>query len=115
VKAYRWTVASKYEILGSSGTSDFFGAGAVSLDGTVIVGEHPQSNMFAAFRWTATQGMKGLPINIATAVMTDGAMVAGGDNWWKTSGKTGIFGPFPGEQDQTVAFNRLLYRLVAAL
>jgi probable HAF family extracellular repeat protein len=103
VKAYRWTVASKYKILGSSGTSDFFGAGAVSFDGSVIVGEHPQPNMFAAFRWTAAQGMKGLPMNIATAVTTDGAMVAGGDNWWKTSGQTGIFGPFPGEQDQTEA------------
>ena len=34
----------------------------------------------------------------------DGSMVAGGDNWWKTSGQTGIFGPFPGQQDQTQAF-----------
>ena len=40
-------------------------------------------------------------MNIAIAVTGDGAMVAGGDNWWKTSGQTGIFGPFPGEQDQT--------------
>jgi len=31
-------------------------------------------------------------------------MVAGGDNWWKASGQTGNFGPFPGEQDQTGAF-----------
>jgi probable HAF family extracellular repeat protein len=44
-----------------------------------------------------------LPINIAAAVTEDGAMVAGGDNWWTTSGKTGIFGPFPGEPDQTEA------------
>src|SRR5713101_2369605 len=35
VKAYRWTVASKYQILGSQGTSDFFGAGAVSNNGSV--------------------------------------------------------------------------------
>ena len=104
VKAYRWTVASKYQILGSQGTSDFFGAGAVPNNGSVIVGEHPQPNQFAAFRWTAAQGMVQLPMNIASAVTADGAMVAGGDNWWKTSGQTGIFGPFPGEQDQTAAF-----------
>jgi probable HAF family extracellular repeat protein len=104
VKAYRWTVAGKYQILGSSGDSSFFGAGAVSFDGSVIVGEHPQPTGFAAFRWTAAQGMKQLPLNIANAVTADGAMVAGGDNWWKTSGQTGIFGPFPGEQDQTAAF-----------
>jgi probable HAF family extracellular repeat protein len=104
VKAYRWTVADKYQILGSSGDSSFFGAGAVSFDGSVIVGEHPQPTGFAAFRWTAAQGMKQLPLNIANAVTANGAMVAGGDNWWKTSGQTGIFGPFPGEQDQTSAF-----------
>ena len=86
------------------GKSDFFGAGAVSYNGSVIVGEHPQPNGFAAFRWTAAQGMKQLPMNIASAVTADGLMVAGGDNWWKTSGQTGIFGPFPGEQDQTAAF-----------
>ena len=85
-------------------TSDSFGAGAVSYNGSVIVGEHPQPNQFAAFRWTATQGMKQLPMNIASALTADGLMVAGGDNWWKTSGKTGIFGPFHGEQDQTAAF-----------
>ena len=104
VKAYRWTVAGKYQILGSSGSSDFFGAGAVSNDGSVIVGEHALPNKFDAFRWTATHGMVRLPMNIANAVTADGAMVAGGDNWWKTSGQTGIFGPLPGEQDQTSAF-----------
>jgi probable HAF family extracellular repeat protein len=30
-------------------------------------------------------------------------MVVGGDNWWKTSGQTGIIGPFPGNKDQTQA------------
>jgi probable HAF family extracellular repeat protein len=104
VKAYRWTVAGKYQVLGSQGTSDSFGAGAVSNNGSVIVGEHPQPNQFAAFRWTAAKGMVQLPMNIASAVTADGAMVAGGDNWWKTSGQTGILGPFPGEQDQTAAF-----------
>jgi probable HAF family extracellular repeat protein len=104
VKAYRWTVAGKYQILGSNGSSDFFGAGGVSNDGSVIVGEHALPNKFDAFRWTAAHGMVRLPMNIANAVTADGAMVAGGDNWWKTSGQTGIFGPFPGEQDQTSAF-----------
>ena len=104
VKAYRWTVAGGYQILGSRGTSDFFGAGAVSNDGSVIAGEHALPNKFDAFRWTAAHGMVQLPMNIASAITADGAMVAGGDNWWKTSGQTGIFGPFPGEQDQTSAF-----------
>jgi probable HAF family extracellular repeat protein len=103
-KAYRWTAATRYQILGSQGSSDFFGAGAVSSDGSVIVGEHPEPNQFAAFRWTPAQGMVQLPMNIASAVTADGAMVAGGDNWWTTSGQTGIFGPFPGQQDQTSAF-----------
>jgi probable HAF family extracellular repeat protein len=103
VQAYRWTVGGGYKILGSPGNSSYFGAGAVSSDGSVIVGEHPQPVGFAAFRWTAAQGMKELPMNIANAVTADGAMVAGGDNWWKASGQKGIFGPFPGEQDQTQA------------
>jgi probable HAF family extracellular repeat protein len=104
VKAYRWTLAGKYQILGSNGSSDFFGAGAVSNDGSVIVGEHAIPNKFDAFRWTVARGMVRVPMNIASAVTGDGAMVAGGDNWWKTSGQSGIFGPFPGEQDQTSAF-----------
>ena len=104
VLAYRWTVAGRYQILGSRGNSDFFGAGAVSSNGSVIVGEHPLRNNSEAFRWTAAHGMVRLPMNIAIAVTGDGAMVAGGDNWWKTSGQTGIFGPFPGEQDQTAAY-----------
>jgi probable HAF family extracellular repeat protein len=106
VRAYRWTVAGGYQILGSPGKSDFFGAGAVSYDGSVVTGEHPLGNAttFEAFRWTAALGLKQIPINIASAITADGKMVAGGDNWWKTSGQTGIFGPFPGEQDQTQAF-----------
>jgi probable HAF family extracellular repeat protein len=105
VKAYRWTIAARYNILGTSGDSSYFGAGAVSYDGSVIVGEHPQPTGYAAFRWTlATQRMVQLPMNIATAITSDGAMVAGGDSWWKTSGQTGRFGPFPGQQDQTQAY-----------
>src|ERR1022692_4207108 len=94
VLAYRWTVTGRYQILGSRGSSDFFGAGAVSNDGSVIVGEHALPNKFDAFRWTAAHGMVRLPMNIAIAVTGDGAMVAGGDNWWNTSGQAGIFGPF---------------------
>src|SRR6516162_5890655 len=44
VKAYRWTVTSGYQILTPIAGSDFFGAGAVSYDGSVIVGENPQFN-----------------------------------------------------------------------
>jgi probable HAF family extracellular repeat protein len=43
-------------------------------------------------------------MNIAAAITADGTMAAGSDNWWKTSGQTGMFGPFPGQQDQTAAF-----------
>jgi probable HAF family extracellular repeat protein len=103
VRAYRWTF-SGYHLLGTRGDSSYFGAGAVSADGSVIAGEHSQPTGFAAFRWTIVQGMAQLPMNIATAVTSDGAMVAGGDNWWKSSGEKGIFGPFPGEQDQTQAY-----------
>jgi probable HAF family extracellular repeat protein len=103
VQAFRWTPAGGYQTLGSPGASDFFGAGAVSSDGSVIVGEHPLPNQFAGFRWTAATGMVRLPLNIAAAVTPDGGMVAGGDNWWKTTGQTGTFGPFPGFQDQTEA------------
>jgi probable HAF family extracellular repeat protein len=104
VQAFRWTPAGGYQTLGTPGTSAFFGAGAVSSDGSVIVGEHPPENGYAAFRWTAATGMVQLPINIAAAVTPDGGMVAGGDNWWKTTGQTGTFGPFPGFQDQTEAY-----------
>jgi probable HAF family extracellular repeat protein len=104
VQAFRWTPAAGYQTLGTPGSSDFFGFGAVSYDGGVIVGEHPQPNQFAAFRWTAATGMVGLPLNIAAAVTPDGQMAAGGDNWWKTTGQTGTFGPFSGFQDQTEAY-----------
>ncbi len=103
VQAFRWTPSGGYQLLGSPGDTSFFGAGAVSFDGSVIVGEHPLPNQFAGFRWTAATGMVQLPLNIAAAVTPDGAMVAGGDDWWKTTGQTGTFGPFPGFQDQTEA------------
>ena len=106
VQAYLWTVTSGYQILGSPSNSDFFGAGAISYDGSAVAGEHPIGNAdrFEAFRWTEATGLKQLPMNIASAITADGKMVAGGDNWWMTSGQAGIFGPFPGEQDQTEAF-----------
>jgi probable HAF family extracellular repeat protein len=104
VKGYRWTVAGGYQILTPIAGSDFFGAGAVSYNGSVIVGENPQPNQFAGFRWTAASGLKMLPMNIAQAITADGSMVAGGDNWWKTSGQTGTFGAFPGQPNQTEAF-----------
>ncbi len=104
VQAYRWTVVSGFQVLGSKGNSDFFGAGAVSSNGSVIVGEHPlPNNNSQVFRWTAAHGMAQLPMLIATAVTGDGTMVAGGDSWWN-SGKTGVFGPFAGNQDQTQAY-----------
>jgi probable HAF family extracellular repeat protein len=106
VQAYRWTAADGYEILGTPSNSDFFGSGAISYDGSAISGEHPIGNAdtFEAFRWTAAHGLKQIPMGIASAITPDGTMVAGGDNWWNTSGQTGIFGPFPGNQDQTEAF-----------
>lgn len=106
-EAYRWTAASKYQVLGDLGSSVGSMASATCSNGSVIVGEAPQGqNSFGAFRWTAAQGMVALPVSMlyGNAVTADGSMVVGGDNWWKTSGQTGIFGPFPGNQDQTQAF-----------
>lgn len=106
LQAYRWTPAGGYAILGTASNSSFFGAGAISFNGGVIVGEHPIGNAtsFEAFRWTAAKGLKQLPINIATAITADGQMVAGEDKWWKTDGTQGTFGPFPGQTDQTEAY-----------
>jgi probable HAF family extracellular repeat protein len=104
VRAFRWTVASGYQIIDGIGNSDYYGAGAISFDGSVVVGEHAIENKFDAFRWTAATGVKRLPFNIATAVTADGTTVAGEDNWWNIAGQHGIFGPFPGEQDQTEAY-----------
>ena len=43
VQAYRWTVAGGFQVLGSKGNSDFFGAGAVSSDGSNGNGERLSS------------------------------------------------------------------------
>jgi probable HAF family extracellular repeat protein len=105
-EAYRWTAAGKYQVLGDLGSSVGSMAFATTSNGSVVVGEAPKGqNSFGAFRWTATQGMVALPASMlyANGITADGSMVVGQDNWWKTSGQTGIFGPFPGNQDQTQA------------
>jgi probable HAF family extracellular repeat protein len=105
-EAYRWTAANKYQVLGDLGSSVGSMAFATSSNGSVVVGEAPKGqNSFGAFRWTATQGMVALPPSMlyAIGITADGSMVVGQDNWWKASGQTGIFGPFPGNQDQTQA------------
>lgn len=105
-EAYRWTAAGKYQVLGDLGSSVGSIAFATSSNGSVVVGKAPQGqNSFGTFRWTAAQGMIALPVSMlyGNAVTADGSMVVGGDNWWKTSGQNGIFGPFPGNQDQTQA------------
>ena len=105
-EAYRWTAVGKYQVLGDLGSSVGSMAFAASSNGSIVVGEAPKGqNSFGAFRWTAAQGMVALPVSMlhANAVTADGSMVVGGDSWWKTSGQTGIFGPFPGNQDQTQA------------
>src|SRR5580698_3986540 len=73
VQAYGWTVVAGYQILGSPSNSDFFGSGAISYDASAIAGEHPLGNAsrFEAFRWTAAQGLKQLPFNIASAITAD--------------------------------------------
>jgi len=106
-EAFRWTVAGKYQVLGDLGSGIGSMASATSAHGAVIVGNAPNgTNSFGAFRWAATQGMVALPVSMlfANAVTPDGSMVVGGDVWWKISGKTGIFGPFAGNPDQTQAF-----------
>jgi probable HAF family extracellular repeat protein len=107
-EAYRWTAASKYQLLSDLGSQAVGSMPfAVSFKGSVVVGEAPvNTNSFGAFRWTSAQGMQAIPLPMlfANAVTADGAMAAGGDNWWNTAGQSGIFGPFPGNQDQTQAF-----------
>jgi probable HAF family extracellular repeat protein len=106
-EAFRWTVLSKYQVLGDLGSDIGSMALATSSNGSVIVGDAPNGqNSFGAFRWTAATGMVALPVLLlfGSAVTADGNMVAGGDSWWKTTGKVGRFGPFPGNPDQTQAF-----------
>ena len=106
-EAFLWTMSGKYRLLGDLGSSVGSMALAVSSNGSVVAGDAPKgTNSFGAFRWTAAKGMMALPISMqfGNAVTSDGAMVAGGDNWWKISGQTGKFGPFPGNPDQTQAF-----------
>jgi probable HAF family extracellular repeat protein len=93
-EAYRWTAPGGYQLLGDLGSADTGSAAyATSFDGAVVVGDAPVgTNSFGAFRWTAAQGMKPLPMNDAFAVTDDGSMVAGDNAWWRTSGQTGTFG-----------------------
>ena len=105
-EAFRWTAAGKYQLLGDLGSSVGSVASAANSDGSVVVGNAPKGqSSFGAFRWTAAHGIVALPATMlfGNSVTPDGAMVVGGDNWWKTSGKVGKFGPFPGNQDQTQA------------
>jgi len=93
--------------LGDLGSSVGSSAAAASSNGLVVVGDAPQgSNSFGAFRWTSTQGIVAVPLPqlFGSAVTADGNMVAGGDSWWNTSGQSEIFGPLPGNPDQTQAY-----------
>jgi probable HAF family extracellular repeat protein len=106
-EAFLWTAAHKYQVLGDLGNSIGSIAFATSANGSVVVGQAPPGPAsFGAFRWTAAQGMVAIPppLLFANAVTADGAMAAGGDVWWNTSGQSGIFGPFPGNSDQTQAY-----------
>jgi len=106
-EAFFWTAAGKYQRLGDLGNEIGSMALATSLNGSVVVGNAPAgTNDFGAFRWTAAQGMVALPVELffGNGVTSDGTMVVGGDNWWNVTGQLGIFGPFPGNQDQTQAF-----------
>jgi probable HAF family extracellular repeat protein len=106
-EAFRWTATGKYQVLGDLGSSIGSIAFATSANGSVVVGQAPPGTAsFGAFRWTASQGMVAIPppMLFANAVTSDGTMAAGGDVWWNASGQRGIFGPFPGNQDQTQAY-----------
>lgn len=106
-EAFRWTASGKYQVLGDLGSSYGSIGFATSANGSVIVGQAPPGTAsFGAFRWTVAQGMVAIPppMLFAYAVTSDGLMAAGGDVWWNTSGQSGIFGPFPGNPDQTQAY-----------
>jgi probable HAF family extracellular repeat protein len=106
-EAFRWTASGKYQVLSDLGSSIGSIAFATSTDGSVVVGQAPPgAASFGGFRWTAAQGTVAIPppMLFAYAATSDGQMAAGGDVWWNTSGQSGIFGPFPGNQDQTQAY-----------
>lgn len=108
-QAFRWTMAGKYQVLGTLGGAVGNMAIATSGNGSVVVGNapNPQNTLgFGAFRWTAKSGMVFLPSSLffANAITPDGSMIVGGDDWVTNTGQAGIFGPFPGQQDQTQAF-----------
>src|ERR1700727_113142 len=105
-EAFRWTLSGKFQLLGDLGSEVGSMGLAVSANGSVVVGDVPKgANSFGAFRWTAAKGEIALPVamQFGNAVTSDGNMVAGGDEWWNTKGKTEKFGPFTGNPDQTQA------------
>lgn len=105
-EAFIWTLSGKYKVLGDLGSEVGSMASATSSNGAVVVGEAPKGqNSFGAFQWTTAKGMVALPVELlyGNGVTADGNMVVGQDNWWNVSGKSGKFGPFPGNPDQTQA------------
>jgi probable HAF family extracellular repeat protein len=106
-EAFLWTAAHKYQVLGDLGNSIGSIAFATSANGSVVAGQAPPGPAsFGAFRWTAARGMVAIPgpMLFANAVTGDGLLAAGGAVWTTASGRSGIFGPFPGNTDQTQAY-----------
>lgn len=96
VHAFRWTPSGGYQVLGSPGGTDFFGSGAVSYDGSVIVGEHPLPNQYAAFRWTVATGMVDLGTlggaeSGAFASSQDGSVIVGSSLTSQSTGSSTVF------------------------
>lgn len=73
-RAFRWTAGDGMEDLGFLNSEDYVTARSTSSDGSVVVGWSGNT----AFRWTADQGMVGLPgPALASAVSADGAYAVG--------------------------------------
>jgi probable HAF family extracellular repeat protein len=113
LQAFRWTAATGLVALGTLSSGGLFGsrANAVSSDGSVVAGASDVSFGFGAFRWTATDHMKGmglLPggqyVSIAIGVSADGSVIVGsGDSAagyeafrWTAAGGLKSLGDLPG-------------------
>jgi probable HAF family extracellular repeat protein len=104
-EAFRWLDGTGMIGLGKLPGATYSSAGAVSADGSVVVGSSGTENTAQAFRWTAEGGMVGLgpaenTYSFATGVSADGSVVVGAADdqafrWTENTGMVGL-GYMPG-------------------
>lgn len=87
-RAFRWSVETGMQSLGTLEGGAFSSGQAVSADGSIVVGSSDSTEGWRAFRWTQEQGMQSLGVlaggrsSTANEVNADGSVVVG------TSGST---------------------------